>query len=144
MSVGAFDDKDHPPTSAELLETLGPKQPLWEGITQFIADNYAMPGELSYGGRKYGWNVWYRRSGKTLVTLYPQRRHFVAQIVLGRDQVKAALQLKLGKNVRAILEETPQLHDGRWLFINIRSQKDVKDVEQLLAVKKRPKPGKRS
>lgn len=142
MSISAFDDKEHRPTLQEINDTLGSRQPLWQQLLQFIADNYQLPEDLSFGGRKYGWNIWYRRSGKTLVSLYPQKEYFVAQIILGKDQVEKAYQLKLGKNVRTVLEETPQLHDGRWLFIKVRSKKDVNDVQELLQIKKRPRPQK--
>lgn len=139
MSIGIFSDKDHQPSTQEVFHALGSKWPLWERLTQFISDNYQMPGDLSFGGKKYGWNVWYRRSGKTLVSLYPHQEYFVTQIVLGRDQAEQALKLKLGKNVRQVVEDAPQLHDGRWLFIKVRSEKDVKDIEQLLQIKKRPR-----
>ncbi len=139
MSIGIFDDKEHQPTSQEIYDVLGSKQPLWESLTQFITDSYQIPGELSFGGKKYGWNVWYRRSGKTLVSLYPQQGYFVVQIVLGKEQVEQASHLKLGKNVETVFETTPQLHDGRWLFIKVMTEQDVKDIEQLLQVKKRPK-----
>jgi hypothetical protein len=36
--------------------------------------------------------------------------------------------------------EAPQLHDGRWLFIKVKTAKDVKDIRQLLQIKRRPKP----
>ena len=101
-----------------------------------------MPGELTFGGKNYGWNIWYRQSGKTLVSLYPQQGYFVAQIVLGKDQVEKIFQLKLGKNVRTVFEQTPQLHDGRWLFVKVKTEKDVKDIQELLQVKKRPRPQK--
>jgi hypothetical protein len=138
MSTGIFVDRQHQPTLQEISIVLASRQPLWAKLTQFIADNYQMPGELSFGGKNYGWNVWYCQSGKTLTSLYPQQRYFVAQIVLGKDQVEKALQLKLGKNVRTVLEEAPQLHDGRWLFIKVKTEKDVKDIQELLRVKKRP------
>lgn len=140
MTIGLFADKEHQPTSTEVFEALGLKQALWERLTQFIADNYPIPGEWNFGGKNYGWNVWYRKSGKTLVTLYPQKGYFVAQIVLGKNQVEQALTLKLGKNAETVLTETPQLHDGRWLFIKVKTAKDVKDSQQLLQVKRRPKP----
>ena len=139
MAIGIFDDKEHRPTAQEICDMLSSKQPLWENLTQFITDSYLMPGEFSFGGKKYGWNMWYRKSGKTLVNLYPQQGYFVAQIVLGKDQVEHVWQLKLGKNVKTVLEATPQLHDGRWLFIKVMTEQDVKDIEQLLMVKKRPK-----
>ena len=142
MSIGIFSDKEHQPAMNEVLDALGSKQPLWEELTGFISENYSIPGEWNFGGKNYGWNLWYRKSGKTLVTLYPQREDFIAQIVLGKDQVEQALNLKLGKNVGIVLNETPQLHDGRWLFIKVKTAKDVHDIRQLLQVKRRPKPQK--
>ncbi len=142
MTIGFFTDKEHQPTTTEVFDALGAQQALWDGLTQFIADNYPIPGEWNFGGKNYGWNLWYRKSGKTLVTLYPQKGLFVAQIVLGNDQVEQALHLKLGKNVGTVLTETPQLHDGRWLFIKVKTEKDVKDIQQLLRVKRRPRPQK--
>jgi hypothetical protein len=142
MAIGVFTDNEYQPTVTAVLEALGSKQPLWKELTQFIADNYLIPGEWNFGGKNYGWNLWYRKSGKTLVTLYPQKGYFVAQIVLGKDQVEQALNLRLGKNVGMVLTETPQLHDGRWLFVKVKTAKDVKDIQQLLQVKRRPKPQK--
>ncbi len=140
MAIGLFLDKEYQPTETAVFVALGSKQPLWKELTQFIADNYPILGEWNFGGKNYGWNLWYRKSGKTLVTLYPQEGCFVAQIVLGKDQVEQALTLKLGKNVGTVLTETPQLHDGRWLFIKVKTPKDVKDIQQLLQIKRRPKP----
>jgi hypothetical protein len=142
VSIGYFSDKEHEPTPQEISNALGARQPLWQKLTQFILDIYQLSGDLSYGGKNYGWNFWYRKSGKSLASLYPQQGYFVAQIVLGKDQVEQALDLKLGKNVRTTLEETPQLHDGRWLFIKVKTEKDVKDIQQLLQVKRRPRPQK--
>jgi hypothetical protein len=138
MTIGFFTDKEYQPTETAVLEALGAKRVRWEELTQFIADNYPIPGEWNFGGKNYGWNLWYRKSGKTLVTLYPQKGYFVAQIVLGKDQVEQALALKLGKNAGTVLTETPQLHDGRWLFIKVKAARDVKDIQQLLQIKRRP------
>jgi uncharacterized protein YdeI (YjbR/CyaY-like superfamily) len=142
MTIGLFADKEFQPTETAVLEALGAKRPLWEELTHFIADNYPIPGEWSFGGKNYGWNLGYRKSDKTLITLYPQDRYFVAQIVLGKEQVEQALTLKLGKNVGTVLAETPQLHDGRWLFIKVKTKRDVADIKQLLQIKRRPRPQK--
>jgi len=138
MSVGCFLDKDHSPSEEEVRSALGVQYPLWEQLQQFMLDTYQMTVELSFGGKKYGWNLWYRKSGKSLVSLYPQEGYLVAQVVLGKDQVEQAFQLELGENVRNVLETTPQLHDGCWLFIPVRTSQDAGDVQQLLLVKKRP------
>ena len=138
MSVGCFLDKNHPPSAEDLKEALGASFPLWEELLQFLEDTYQMRVEFSYGGKNYGWNLWYRPSGKSLVSLYPQEKSFVAQVVLGKDQVEKALELSLGETVKITVRETPQFHDGKWLFIPITTETDVQDVEQLLLVKKRP------
>jgi uncharacterized protein YdeI (YjbR/CyaY-like superfamily) len=140
MPIGLFTDKEYQPTEIAVREALGAKQPLWEELTRFIADNYPIPGEWHCGGKSYGWHLWYRRSGKTLVTLFPQDRYFVVQIVLGKAEVEQALTLKLGKNAGTVLAETPQLLDGRWLFIKVKTKRDVKDVQHLLQLKRRPRP----
>jgi hypothetical protein len=138
MSLSVFVDQDHPPTPAELQAALGARYALWEALRQFMQDGYALAGDWDKGGPKSGWNLWYRRSGKTLTNLFPQRRGFVAQVVLGRDQVARALTLKLGARVGQVLRETPQFHDGRWLFIPVKSRADVRDVQALIQLKRRP------
>lgn len=139
MAIGLFVEKERCPTAQDVSPVLGSTATLWDRLTRFITDNYEMSGEWTFGGKKYGWNLWYRRSGKTLGSMYPQQGYFVVQIVLGKAEVELASCLKLGKNVRTVLEETPQLHDGRWLFIKAATEEDVQDIEQLLIVKKRPK-----
>ena len=140
MPIGAFSDKDRRPSSRQVSLMLGTKKPLWDRLLKFIASRYQIPPDLSFGGKNYGWNLWYRKSGKTLISLYPQQHHFVAQVVLGTAQAEEALRLKLGKKTRQAIEATPQLHDGKWLFLKVRNEKDVKDVEALLQIKKRPRP----
>jgi hypothetical protein len=138
MAISYFVDKGHPPEAEEVNGVLGTARTLWTQIVEFIATSYLMVGDMTYGGKNYGWNLWYRKSGKSLASLYPQENAYIAQIVLGREQVEKALTLSLGDNVRSVVHETPSLHDGRWLFIKITTETDVKDVEQLLLLKKRP------
>jgi Protein of unknown function (DUF3788) len=138
MAIGFFLDKEHQPSPEEILVAMGVSAPLWERLVRFIADTYQMPGEWSYGGKKYGWNLWYRKSGKSLTSLYPQQGHLVVQIVLGREEGERALALPLGDHVGQMLRDAQLLHDGRWLFIPVTSETDAADVEQLLLVKRRP------
>jgi hypothetical protein len=138
MSVGYFLDKTHPPSSEELKAALGPAFPLWEELVQFIAQTYQVAVDFSYGGKSYGWNLWYRKSGKALISLYPQKDGFIAQVVLGKAEVEKAMALPLGEKVQRLLRDTPQLHDGKWLFIPASGPVDVEDIHQLLLIKRRP------
>ena len=138
MAVGCFLDKTSTPAPEAVSAALGTAFPLWQALIQFIAETYQMTTEFSYGGKNYGWNLWYRKSGKALVSLYPQSGSFVAQVVLGKEQVEKALGLELGEKVGRMLRETPQFHDGKWLFIPVENQTDLEDVQQLLLLKKKP------
>lgn len=138
MAIGFFTDKTHQPTEQDIQAALGAAYPLWERLLRFIQTNYQIPGELSYGGKNYGWNLWYRKSGKSLTSLFPQEGGFIAQVVLGREQAEKAESLDVGENVGRLVRETPQLHDGKWLWIPVTQERDALDVENLLLLKRRP------
>lgn len=138
MPIGYFLDKTRPPTPEELQAVMGSVFPLWQRLLRFIETNYKLSEDMSYGGKNYGWNLWYRKSGKSLVSLYPQQDRFVAQVVLGREQAGKTATLNLGEKVRKLVDETQQRHDGKWLFIPVTDEADVMDVEKLLLLKRRP------
>jgi hypothetical protein len=97
MTMGCFTDRHHQPTPDEIQLTLGSRHPLWERLIQFIATNYRIEGEWSFWGpAKSSWNLWYRRKGKALIALYPQKDRIMARAVLGKAQAERALSLKLG------------------------------------------------
>jgi hypothetical protein len=137
--MGYFSKRTHQPSPEQIRLALGSTHPLWERLTRFIETNYQITGEWStWGPARYGWGLRYRRRGKALVALYPQKDMFIAQVVLGKTQAERVLSLKLGEKVNKILKETPQLRDGRWLSVPILSEADAEDVERLLLVKMRP------
>ena len=138
MAAGSFLDKSAPPTEPEVAQALQAAYPLWQALVAFMAENYAMQVPLSYGGKKYGWNLWYRKNGKALACLFPNQGYFVAQVVLGREQVEKAMSLALGAKVSQFVRETPQFHDGKWLWIPVQDAQDLEDVQQLILLKKRP------
>jgi hypothetical protein len=139
MTMGYFAKNKPQPSTIEIRSALGSRYPLWERLTRFIAINYQITGVWStWGPESHGWGLRYRRRGKALTALHPQREMIIAQVVLGKAQAEQALNLKLGEKVSKLLRETPQERDGRWLFVPVVDEADVEDVEQLLLVKMQP------
>lgn len=138
MSIGLFTDKEHEPTQKEIAEVLGPAAPLWGELIQFLRENYGMEGEFIHYGKKYGWTRRYRKSGKALISLFPAKDHFVAQVVLNPPQTQKALEAGLSKPTVQMIKEARAYHDGRWLWINVKSKTTLKDVKQLLLIKRKP------
>ena len=135
MSIGVFTDKAHPPTSEQILKTIGAKQLDWEELVRFIRDEFAAQAEFKFYGKNYGWAWRFRKRGKALASLYPAADSFVVQVILGKTETQHARALRLGKRVRAIIENAHAFPEGRWLFIPVKSRKDIQDICQLLALK---------
>ncbi|MFX0168450.1 MAG: DUF3788 domain-containing protein [Candidatus Hodarchaeota archaeon] len=139
MTESCFTNPKHPPSPEEIRSALGSCFPVWKRLTRFIEESYRIKGTWStWGPAKSGWNLRYRRKGRSLTALHPQQERILAQIVLGKAQAERALELELGDNTSQILQEAPQLRDGRWLFIPVMNESDAQDVEKLLLVKMRP------
>ena len=131
------------PTENQMGKWIGSRGPLWSDMREYLASHYEHPAEIDFAGKKYGWSIRYHKSGKTLVTLFPEQGGFTALIVLGNKEVSKAESCKknLSKKVRELFENTDQLHDGRWLWIRPTSKADIKSIKILLTAKRRPKSG---
>ena len=139
MARTAFMDPEHRPTEKEILGALGSRAPLWARLTAYLAEAYAIEPTFVPPSRNYGWDVKYRKGGKTLVSLTPDEGGFTALVVLGEKEAEAARELELGKRMQGVFDDARQLRDGRWLFVQVESEWDVEDIEKLLAVKRRPR-----
>ena len=81
MTESCFTDPKHQPTSQEIRTALGFCFPLWDRLTSFIENSYQIQGTWStWGPAESGWNLRYRRKGKTLAALHPQQERILAQL----------------------------------------------------------------
>jgi len=133
-------DKKNKPSEEEIGLYLGNDAEIaWNEITTFLKDNYDFTPEMSFGGVKYGWGIKYRRSGKTLCTLYPEKGAFTILIVLGKNEV-AEVEKDINEfkeYVKDIFHNAHQYHDGRWLWIRVKEISENDDIKKLLMIKKK-------
>jgi hypothetical protein len=139
MSKGSFTDRDHHPSREEIDAALGPRRKAWDELNRYMAENYQVQGELVFGGLSYGWAARFRKSGKTLLTLFPGQKQFIANVVLGRSLLKKAHALKLGDNARQVLGSAKRYPEGCWLYIRVSSKQDAADIQRLIALKAPPR-----
>lgn len=135
-------NKTRRPTEQEIMAFIGEQaKETWLEIKRFIENNYGLEPETIFYGKKYGWTVRYRKSGKTLCSLFPEKGGFTLLIVLGKKETEKALSMQneLKAKIRRLFEETKQLHDGRWLWIRPLTKSDADDVKKLLHIKRKPK-----
>lgn len=141
MSFERMLDKEHLPTGKDIADYLGrDAAEAWNDLIAFLEDNYNFAPETVFGGRKYGWAVRYRRSGKSLCTLHPERGAFTVLIVLGGKETEQALAalLEFSPGVAKVISSAKQYHDGRWLWLRVFNRDDTTDIKRLLQIKKKP------
>ena len=144
MGVGLFNDKKHRPTMNQVLEELGAKRVLWDSLVQYVTGNYGIKGGFAFYGKNYGWALRFRKGSKALLSIYPGKKKIIVQIVIGPAQTERISKLNLGKNVKNALEAAHQFPEGRWLFIQMKSKRDLKDIQQLLLMKSTPQRSSRN
>ncbi len=133
------------PTEKQILKYIGTKATkLWNELHEYLAENYDFQPELSYWGDNYGWTIRFRRSRKTLVAFYPEKDGFTVQVILGKKEVEKFQSMRedLSPGVVQLFDETKQLHDGRWLWIEQPGTGTIEDIKKLIQLKRRPKPQK--
>ena len=135
-------DKVCKPTEEEIVSFIGWRaKEAWLEIRRFIEDHYDMVPETVFYGAKYGWTIRYRKGGKTLCSLFPEKRGFTVLIVLGKKELEKALSIReeLSSKIHELLGDTEQLQHGRWLWIRLFTTRDTDDIKKLLQIKRKPK-----
>jgi hypothetical protein len=142
-------DKTRQPSDMEMNSTIGqPVADAWAALRCFLVETYDIIPIYNTGGKKYGWNLQYRISGRPLCEMYPEHGSFTALVVLGKSELDQALERfeNFGPTVQQALSESPRFHDGCWMYIRVSDsltcQQDVEDITKLILIKKKP-PRKR-
>jgi hypothetical protein len=135
MSHGSFTDRSQTPSEDEVITSLSKSRALWDDIVLFIESNYRTKKSYKFYGRNYGWALQFSKSGKALVSLYPGQGEFVAQIILNKEQWEEALSLQMGEETRGLINSTPEIHEGKWIFIKINLKIDAEDAKKLISIR---------
>ncbi len=136
MSAGAFTDKSRRPKKDEVTETLGSSFTRWTSLVEFLRRSCAAAEDFKFlYGCSYGWALRFRNKGKLLTSLFPNRGYFVAQIILNKNGLKDANGLKLHKNALNAIKTANPYPEGKWLFIPMKSDVDVRDAKALIGLK---------
>ncbi len=135
-------DGTHKPNDKEIADFIGGQAgKAWLEIRKFIKDRYDIEPEMVFGGAKHGWEIRYRKGGRTLCSITPEKGTVKTLIVLGREEAEKALSAKseLSPKTNETIEGAKQLHDGRWLWFRLTEPSDAQDIKKLLQIKRKPK-----
>ncbi|WP_313340101.1 DUF3788 family protein [Sedimentibacter sp.] len=114
--------------------------PLFEQLCQHLETEYQSKPLLEYSrcSMQYGWNVKYKKAGRTLCTLYPMEGYFIALIVIGdRERTETELMLPYFTDYfHRLYHETKTGMGQKWLMVNVTDAAVLEDVKQCVAIRR--------
>ncbi|MFX1577034.1 MAG: DUF3788 domain-containing protein [Promethearchaeota archaeon] len=131
------------PTESDITSFIADSEAIkaWNQLVEYLDTNYELKKEILYYGDKYGWLVRYRKSKRTIVSLFPEKQSFSFLIVYGKKEIDKFLtsQSEFQPSILKVFKNTEKLHDGKWLWIRVSDSSLFEDLKQLLAIKRKPK-----
>ena len=133
--------KSQQPTLEEISVFIA--SPLWDEFCRWAEERYAVSPKVEHStcSGAPGWNVKYRKGGRSLCTLYPEEGAFTALVTVGaKEAPQAELLLPTYSDyIRELFARTAPFNGGRWLMIRISDPRVLEDVKQLVSLRVAPK-----
>ena len=128
-----------PPTWEQITEYIG--SPLWADFNERIQSAYQVKPcmEHSRCSMQAGWNIKYKKGGKSLCTLYPMQGYFIALVVVGSRELTEAefLMPQCSDYVQTVFKNTKTGNRQKWLMLDVRDRGIMDDVFSLINLRKR-------
>ncbi|MHB1316155.1 MAG: DUF3788 domain-containing protein [Christensenellales bacterium] len=133
-------DRGNSPDMQSIHEYIsGPASTRWHHLITHIEKNYSSKPQLSYSVcmAKPGWNVKYKKSGKSICTIYPEKEGFVVLIVLGSNEMALfdANRSDFTQYTNNLFDRCSLFNNTKWLMANVTGDDILKDVFHLLRLK---------
>ena len=118
--------------------------PMWQEFCAYVEAGYGVAPmvEHSMCAGAPGWNVKYKKGGRSLCTLYPREGYFTCLVCIGAKEVlEAELVLPIcTPYTRALYEKSRPVNGTRWLMLDVTKGDILEDAKRLLLVRKKPRP----
>ena len=127
-----------PPTWEQITEYIG--SPLWADFNERIQSAYQVKPcmEHSRCSMQAGWNIKYKKGGKSLCTLYPMQGYFIVLVVVGSRELTEAefLMPQCSDYVQTVFKNTKIGNGQKWLMLDVRDRGIMDDVFSLINLRK--------
>lgn len=123
------------------LEQIGNyiNNPFWKDLCNFIETNYNVSPIIEYStcSLKPGWNVKYRKSNKSICTIYPNENYFTCMVTISsknQEEIEYILP-SCNKYVQEIYGNTTLFNGCRWLMLDVTNAHILKDIKEFISIK---------
>lgn len=115
------------------------ESPLFRRLCNFLETEFSCKSKIEFSccSMQPGWNMKYRKSGRPVCTIYPEKGHFFCMISTNQKmQPDADLFLTgCGKYLQKLSENTPALNGGKWLMIDVTDEEILRETMELAAIR---------
>ena len=125
------------------LEELGGyvRNPVFPRFCAELTARYGCRETIEYSACSLepGWNVKFKKSGRSLCTIYPRESCFTVMVVVGRREKEAveAVLPECTSQVRETYTQTREWNGQRWLLIDLEDEDAVyRDVLRLIEIRR--------
>lgn len=132
-------DMGYSPSIAEIGDSIG--LPLFEVFCGYMDEEYQAVRKIEYSKDVWarGWNVKFRKAGKSLCVVYPKNKYFTVLVVVSnkeKERVENMLPYLSGE-LQELYRNTKEGNGQRWLMIDLYSDDEVyQDVLQLIRIRR--------
>ncbi|MCC0638398.1 MULTISPECIES: DUF3788 domain-containing protein [unclassified Clostridioides] len=129
--------QDNKPTFEQIKEFIN--SPLWDKLNSILSSTYSVEPKLEYSkcSMQRGWNVKYKKRGKSLCTLYPQEGSFKALVIVNEsNRVEVDLFINTCCDyIKQLYNEIKFFNGSKWLMIQIDSMSALNDTLELIKLR---------
>lgn len=117
------------------------RNPVFTLFCSEIKDTYKCKEKIEYSSCSWekGWNIKFKKAGKTLCTIYPKEYYFTVMVVVGTKE-KASVEEILPEctvELQSIYERTKEGNGQRWLMIDLEDKESLyHDLLRLIQIRR--------
>lgn len=132
-------DKQYRPTLEELGQYV--RNPLLMQFCTELKTTYQCSETIEYSAcsMEKGWNIKFKKAGKTLCTLYLREGYFTAMVVVGRKEKERVDAILPGctEELQEIYAQTKEGNGQKWLMIDLEDDGGLyRDTLRLIAIRR--------
>ena len=132
------EDFNHIPTEYEMSNYINNE--LWNKFCKFIKRNYNVNPKFEFSkcSLEYGWNVKFKKGGKTLCTVYPRENYFCVMIVIGKKEKEQFENMLYNFciEIQDIYKATKDCNNQYWILFDLVDEVIIfEDVKKVLNIR---------